>query len=428
MDKFIIRGGNQLEGNVKVEGSKNAALPILAASLMADDICHILNIPYIDDIVTMDELLRELGAKVTLPTKDSLIIDSRQITLKRPSEELVHKLRASYYFLGALLGKFGHAEVAFPGGDAIGIRPIDIHINGLKALGAEIKIEHGIVIAHADKLIGSEVDTETSVGATINIMLAAVKARGMTTIINAAREPHVVDTANFLNMMGARIKGAGTDKIRIYSVEKLHGCEYTTIPDQIVTGTYMMAVAATGGKVRIEGVIPKHMEALSVKLLEMGVMVVSHDDQITVTSEKRLRSTRVITKVYPGFATDFQALMSTILTAANGVSSVTETIFESRFRHLEQLSHMGAKVNIQDRIANITGMDRLSGAKVVATDIRAGASLVIAGLMAEGVTEITDVYHIDRGYMDIVEKLKNIGADIERVSDDVNNERIHLIK
>ena len=427
MDKFKIRGGVPLNGRVRIEGSKNATLPIMAASLLADDVCTIGNVPYIEDVITMEALLRGLGLKINRITPDTFEIDSRSPVIHIPDEILFHKMRASYYLLGALLGRYGEATIYYPGGCSIGPRPMDYHFKALEAMGAEFSVEHGIIKAMAKHLEGATVFVDYSVGATLNVMLAAVLADGITIIENAAKEPHIVDTSNFLNLMGASIKGAGTDRIRIYGVDKLHSCEYTVIPDQIATGTYMLAGAATGGTLRVEGVIPKHMEALMAKMLEMGIDVTNDDDSITVCRKSKLRAINLKTSVYPGFPTDLQQPISSLLCVADGTSIITETVFDARFKHLDQLSRMGAKVKSQDDSAFITGVSKLTGARVEASDLRAGAALVIAGLIAEGVTEIEQVCHIDRGYMDIVSNLRAAGADIVRIGDNQAEGRIQAV-
>ncbi|MDN5277036.1 MAG: UDP-N-acetylglucosamine 1-carboxyvinyltransferase [Clostridiales bacterium] len=418
MEKLVIRGGKRLIGSVKVSGAKNAAVAVIPAALLTDETCVIDNLPYIDDVIMLAEILKQMGAQVTLEPKGRITINAAGVSSCRADYELVRRMRASYYLLGALLGRFGRAEVAFPGGCEIGARPVDQHIKGFQALGADVSIGHGLIKAYAEKLVGNEVYLDVvSVGATINIMLAAVKAEGTTTIVNTAKEPHVVDVANFLNSMGANIKGAGTDTIKIKGVEKLHGCEYTIIPDQIEAGTFMIAAAATRGDVKITGVIPKHLEAVSAKLLEMGMYVEEGDDYVRVIGTGRPRKANIKTLPYPGFPTDLQQPMSVLLSVAEGTSIITENVWESRYRHVEELRRMGAVIKVEDRNAIIEGVEKLTGAQVEATDLRAGAALVIAGLIAEGVTEVTNVKHIDRGYERLEEKLRSLGADIERVSD-----------
>lgn len=427
MEKLVIRGGKRLIGSVKVSGAKNAAVAVIPAALLTDETCVIDNLPYIDDVIMLAEILKQMGAQVTLEPKGRITINAAGVSSCRADYDLVRRMRASYYLLGALLGRFGRAEVAFPGGCEIGARPVDQHIKGFQALGADVSIGHGLIKAYAEKLVGNEVYLDVvSVGATINIMLAAVKAEGTTTIANAAKEPHVVDVANFLNSMGANIKGAGTDTIKIKGVEKLHGCEYTIIPDQIEAGTFMIAAAATRGDVKITGVIPKHLEAVSAKLLEMGMYVEEGDDYVRVIGTGRPRKANIKTLPYPGFPTDLQQPMSVLLSVAEGTSIITENVWESRYRHVEELRRMGAVIKVEDRNAIIEGVEKLTGAQVEATDLRAGAALVIAGLIAEGVTEVTNVKHIDRGYERLEEKLRSLGADIERVSD--QNDKIARLK
>ena len=426
MEKLRICGGKRLKGRVRVSGAKNAAVAILPAALLTEETCIIDHLPYIDDVKVLAEILSELGAEVKLDSNGKISIDAADIKEYRVHYDLARRMRASYYLLGVLLGRFGKAEVSYPGGCEIGTRPIDQHIKGFEALGAKVELEHGVIKAYADKLVGNEIYLDVvSVGATINIMLAAVKAEGVTTIVNAAKEPHVVDVANFLNRMGANVKGAGTDVIRIKGVDKLYGCEYTIIPDQIEAGTFMIAAAATGGDVIVDNVIPKHLEAVTAKLLEMGVEVIEGEDSIRVIARGRPRKVNIKTQPYPGFPTDLQQPMSALLTIAEGTSIITENVWESRFKHLEELARMGAKVKIEDRIAIIEGVDHLTGAPVVASDLRAGAALVIAGLIARGVTEISNVKYIDRGYEKIEEKLVRLGADICRVD---SNGEIHRLK
>lgn len=416
MEKLLIRGGKNLAGSVCVSGAKNAAVGILPAVLLTDEICVIDNLPYIDDVIVLADILSELGAKVALDPAGRITIDPSHVETYSADYNMVKRMRASYYLLGVLLGRFGRAEIALPGGCEIGERPIDQHIKGFEALGANVNIEHGVIYAEADKLIGNEIYLDVvSVGATINIMLAAVKAEGTTTIVNAAKEPHIVDVANFLNTMGGNIKGAGTDVIKIKGVDKLNGCEYTIIPDQIEAGTFMIAAAATGGDVTIKDVIPKHLEAITAKLLETGVKVVEGDDYVKVISEGRPRSVNLKTLPYPGFPTDLQQPMTVFLSTADGTSIITENVWEARYKHVAELTKMGANIKVKDRIAVIEGVESLTGAQVTATDLRAGAALIIAGLIADGVTEIGNIGHIDRGYEKIEQKFIKLGADIERV-------------
>ncbi len=419
MEKLRIFGGNALSGVVGVSGAKNAALAILPAALLADGPCIIDNLPDIDDVLVLAEILEELGARVEKIAPNKLRIDSTHVEGFCAPHDMVKKMRASYYLLGVLLGKFGKADVAFPGGCEIGARPVDQHIKGFEALGAKVDIEHGVIKASALVLTGNEIYLDVvSVGATINIMLAAVKARGTTTIVNAAKEPHVVDVANFLNSMGANVKGTGTDIIRIRGVEKLSGCEYTIIPDQIETGTFMIAAAATAGDITITDVIPKHLESVSAKLLEMGMDVTEGDDYIRVRGIRRPRKVNIKTLPYPGFPTDLQQPMSVLLSVADGTSIINESVWENRFKHVEELQRMGANIKVEDRIAIVEGVPFLTGAPVTATDLRAGAAMVIAGLIADGITEIENVSFIDRGYERIEYKLAGLGAKIMRVSED----------
>ncbi len=415
----MIRGGNRLTGTVKVSGAKNAAVAILPAALLTDETCVIENLPYINDVTVLAEILSELGAKVALDPVGRIIIEPYYVNKYKADYKMVKRMRASYYLLGALLGRFGRAEIAFPGGCEIGVRPIDQHIKGFEALGANINIEKGVIYAEADKLVGTEIYLDVvSVGATINIMLAAVRAEGITTIVNAAKEPHVVDVANFLNNMGSNIKGAGTDVIKIKGVEKLHGCNYTIIPDQIEAGTFMIAAAATGGDVTVDKVIPKHLEAVTAKLLETGMKVVEGDDYVRVIGMGLPRCVNLKTLPYPGFPTDLQQPMTVFLSVADGTSIITENVWESRYKHVAELRKMGANIKTEDRIAIIQGVESLTGASVSATDLRAGAALIIAGLMAEGLTQVDNLEHIDRGYERIEQKFIKLGADIERATVD----------
>jgi UDP-N-acetylglucosamine 1-carboxyvinyltransferase len=417
MDKLIINGGKELFGSVDIGGAKNAAVAILPAAIMAsENVCVIDNIPEIEDIQCEERIMESLGCKITR-VKDSVTIDSTTLVNLNANTEDVRNMRASYYLIGALLGRFKKARVDLPGGCPIGVRPIDQHIKGFEALGANVKIEHGTVIVETDRLIGTNIYFDVvSVGATINVMLAATLAEGITVLENAAKEPHVVDVANFLNTMGANIKGAGTDVIRITGVEKLTGCNYSVIPDQIEAGTYMIAAAACGGCVTVNNVIPKHLESISAKLVEMGAEVIEQDDSVTVKSNKTVKGVNIKTLPYPGFPTDVQQPMSTILCTAKGRSIINESIWESRFKHIDELKKMGACVKVEGRVAIIDGVSKLTGAIVKATDLRAGAAMVIAGLIAEGTTEVTSIEHIDRGYPHIENKFKALGADIRRES------------
>lgn len=416
MEKLVINGGNELFGSVSINGAKNAAVAILpAAILAAKDNCIIDNVPDIEDIKSLETILRYLGCKVEKGC-NTINIDSSNIVTTDATIPEVRSMRASYYLLGALLSRFKKARVELPGGCPIGDRPIDQHIKGFEALGANVTIEHGAVNITADRLIGTTIYFDVvSVGATINIMLAAVLAEGVTVLENAAKEPHVVDVANFLNTMGAKVKGAGTDVIKITGVEELVGCNYSVIPDQIEAGTYMVATAACGGEVEIKNVIPKHLESISAKLVEMGVEVDEHDDSVTIRSNKELKGVNIKTLPYPGFPTDVQQPMTVLLSIAEGRSIVNESIYECRFKHMDELKKMGGTAKIDGRIAIIDGVKNLSGAKVKATDLRAGAALVIAGLVAEGITEVEGIEHIDRGYPYIEEKFKALGADIKRI-------------
>ena len=420
MSYYIINGGHRLEGAVSVGGAKNAALAIIPAAILCGEPCVIENLPYIDDVRVMTELLSQIGAKTEFSSNGVLCIDPSGINNVCVTFDMVNSLRASYYLLGALLGRYGHAEVSFPGGCPIGQRPIDQHIKGFKALGAEVEIENGIVKAKADKLVGSEIYLDiASVGATINIMLAAARADGITIINNAAKEPYIVDVANFLNMMGASVKGAGTDIIRINGRKQLHGCNYAIIPDQMEAGTFMIAAAATGGDVIINNVIPAHLDAISAKLMETGATVREgndgHDFYVRVSSSRRLRSVNIKTLPYPGFPTDLQQPMMALLSTAEGTSLVMETMFEERFNHVNGLNRMGANISVSSRTALVQGVKRLMGAQLQVTDLRAGAALVIAAMMADGKSKVENIHYIDRGYEHFEHKLCGLGADIVRL-------------
>lgn len=422
MASYIINGGNRLEGSVTVSGAKNAALAIIPATILAGESCRLENLPCIEDVTMLEQILLKIGAAVESTQDGSMRIDPRGINNYHVTFDMVSKMRASYYLLGALLGRYGHAEVALPGGCAIGQRPIDQHIKGLRALGAEVFIERGIVKAKAKELKGADIYLDmASVGATINIMLAAVAARGQTIISNAAKEPHVVDTANFLNMMGAQVKGAGTDIIRINGGMRLHGCTYAIIPDQIEAGTYMIAAAATRGDVVLNNIIPTHLEAISAKLMESGVTVFEGDDgrefYMRVSCDNRPRAVNIKTLPYPGFPTDLQQPMMAMLAKADGNSFVVENIFESRFNHVSELQRMGANITINGRTAIVEGIPNLTGAPLYATDLRAGAALIVAALSADGQSEIHNIEYIDRGYEFIEQKLRALGADITRVDE-----------
>ncbi len=414
VEKLFINGEKRLTGDIQVCGGKNTSLPVLSAALLCDEPVSIENLPDIEDVSDLLELLRRLGARVQV-SGHTAIIDPTTVTKTKPSPDLCRHMRGSYYLLGALLGKARQGTIPYPGGCEIGVRPIDQHIKGLRALGAEIDDRYGVVDAKTTGLVGTEIFFDfVTVGGTINIMLAAVRAEGNTVIYNAAKEPHVVDTANFLNSMGARIRGAGTDVIRIRGMERLHSCTYTVIPDQIETGTLMIAAAATQGDVAVHGCIPAHMESLTAKLLEMGVRVDEEDDVIRVRSLGGHRAVNIKTQAYPGFPTDLQQPMSALLTTAVGTSTVIETIFDKRFKHLNEMVRMGARAHISDWMTVIEGTPRLTGAPVDASDLRAGAALVIAGLMAGGTTEIGNPEFIDRGYEKLEERLRTLGADIRR--------------
>lgn len=415
-ERMLITGGHPLEGVVRVSGGKNTAVAVIPATLLCDEPCTIENLPDIDDVQVLSNILQTLGAKVTYVPGSFMTVDPRPAEGRKVSYQDARKLRASYYLLGALLGRCGEAEVPYPGGCRIGLRPIDQHLKGFASLGAQTEEIGGMYHIRAEELVGSDVFFDVvTVGGTINVMLAAVKAKGTTIIYNAAKEPHVVDLANFLNSMGAKVKGAGTDVIRIKGQERLHTTTYAVIPDQIETGTLMIAAAATRGDVVISGCIPTHMEALTAKLLEMGIRVSDSDDAIRVrTPSSGLRAVNIKTQVYPGFPTDLQQPMSALLTTARGTSVIQETIFENRFRHMGELSRMGARVRIMDRTAIVEGVEELHGAPVTTTDLRAGAALLVAGLMARGVTEIYELEYIDRGYEHIEQKLCSLGAAIHR--------------
>ena len=419
-EKLRIHGGVRLEGEVAVSGGKNATLAIIPAALLADSPSTIENIPDINDVHVVLDMIRWLGARVEFEN-NTVWIDPRTVDKYNPPYELASRMRASYYLAPVLLGVFKRAEVPLPGGCDIGARPIDQTVKGMSTLGANIRTLGGVIVADADELIGSDIFLDMpSVGATVNSMLTAVSASGMTCIHNAAKEPHIVDLANFLSSMGASVKGAGTDVIRIRGGRHLHGTNYTVIPDQIETGTLMIAAAATAGDVTITGAIPTHMEALSAKLLEMGVNVTTEDDRIRVRSNGSFRAVNVKTQGYPGFPTDLQQPLSALLTVANGTSIVTETLFESRFRFLDELRKMGASVRVIETTAIISGVENLVGARINATDLRAGAAMVIAALMAEGVSEIGGVSYILRGYEHFDDKLRALGAEIEHLK--ISNE------
>ncbi len=418
---YSISGGNRLEGTVTISGAKNAAVAIIPAAVLAGECCVLENLPHIKDVDSLGRILTRLGAKVDFTSGDCMRIDPSTISTAEATFPEVSSMRASYYLLGAMLGRYGHAEIALPGGCELGPRPIDQHLKGMRALGAKIVYdrERAIVRATATKLVGAEIFFDmVSVGATINVMLAACRAEGMTVLSNVAKEPHVVDVANFLNMMGASVKGAGTDVIRISGRKNLRGCGYATIPDQIETGTFMIAAAATHGDVVIKNVIPTHMEAISAKLMESGARVIDGDDGrdffIRVVMDERPRPVNIKTMPYPGFPTDLQQPMMAYLAGASGTSTIIENMFENRFNHVRELKRMGADISVRGRTARVSGKERLRGAEVSASDLRAGASLVIAGLAAQGTTALHDIEHIDRGYEYLDAKFNALGAKIER--------------
>ena len=416
MNRLIINGGKALKGSIEINGAKNAAVAILPAAILASKgECIIDNVPDIADVHCLERIIRSLGCNVEKLDNNTLKINAEEIKTVEACGNDVRKMRASYYFIGALLARFKEAKVELPGGCPKGVRPIDQHIKGFEALGAKVSIEHGAVNIMAEKLIGTNIFFDVvSVGATINLMIAATLAEGTTVLENAAREPHVVDVANFLNAMGANVKGAGTDVIRIKGVKELKGCNYSVVPDQIEAGTFMIAAAATRGDVTIQNVIPKHLESISAKLLEMGAKVEEGDDSVRVYVDGDLKGVNLKTAPYPGFPTDVQQPMCTLLSTAKGRSIIVETIWENRHKHVDELKKMGATIKVEGRSAIIDGVDRLTGAVVKATDLRAGAAMVIAGLISDGVTEITSIEHIDRGYPHIEEKFRMLGADIVR--------------
>ncbi len=427
MEQYIIKGGNPLVGEVEIGGAKNAALPILAASIMSDETVTIENLPDVNDINVLLEAIEGIGADVQRIDRHTVKVHGRGIGNFDIEYDYIKKIRASYYLLGALLGKYKRAEVALPGGCNIGSRPIDQHLKGFRALGAYVDIEHGKIIADAERLTGKHIYFDVvSVGATINVMMAAVMADGMTILENVAKEPHVVDVANFLNSMGANIRGAGTDVIKIRGVSRLHGTTYSIIPDQIEAGTFMFAAAATRGDVTVLNVIPKHLEATIAKLVEIGCEVEEFDDAVRVVSKGALRNTHVKTLPYPGFPTDMQPQIGVTLALCKGTSTITESIFENRFKYLDELARMGANVKIEGNSATIEGVAKFSGAQVSAPDLRAGAALVIAGLAAEGITLVDDIVYIQRGYERFEEKLKGLGAVIEKVSSERDIQKFRL--
>ena len=419
MKQYIIKGGRPLQGEVQIGGAKNAALGIIVAAIMADEPVLIENLPEVDDVKVLLDAIEGIGAIVERIDEHTVRINGAVINDVNVDDEYIRKIRGSYYLVGALLGKYKKAVVALPGGCQIGSRPIDQHLKGFEQLGATVTIHNGKIDAYAETLIGSHIYLDCpSVGATINIMMAACMAEGKTIIENPAKEPHIVDVANFLNSMGANIKGAGTDTIRIRGVERLHGSEYSIIPDQIEAGTYMIAAAATGGDVYIRNVIPKHLEAITAKLIEIGAKVEEYDDCVRVHSNGRMGYANVKTMPYPGFPTDMQPQMVTLLALSEGVSIVTETIFETRFKYISELRRMGSNINVEGNAAIITGVEGFTGATVSAPDLRAGAALVIAGLVADGFTTVEQIQSIERGYENFEDKIRGLGGFIEKVDDD----------
>ena len=421
MDKYIIHGGRPLQGEIAISGAKNAAVAIIPAVLLVDGVCRLENIPQISDVDMLLTILEGLGARIDRIDAATVEIDCTKVHFVDAPYELMRKIRASYYFIGSMRGRFGTAKTTMPGGCNFGLRPIDQHVKGMTAMGATIEIKEGFVYANTPdgKMHGAKVYLDkVSVGATMNIILAASMAKGRTVIENAAREPHIVDLANFLNSMGADVRGAGTDTVKVYGVDKLHGGTYSIIPDQIEAGTYMVACAAAGGEVRLKNVIPRHLECISAKLREMGVTVVDGEDSVVVRSNRRLRPVSVKTLPYPGFPTDMQPQISTALCLADGVSTITEGIYDNRYKYTLELHKMGADVKVDGATAVINGVRELTGARVAACDLRAGAAMVIAGLCASGETEITDIHYIERGYENFVGKLLSVGADIRLIRDE----------
>ena len=427
MEQYIMKGGNPLVGEVTVSGAKNAALGILTAAIMTDEDVLIENLPDVRDINVMLEAIEEIGAKVERVDRHTVQINASSIQEISVDDEYIRRIRASYYFIGALLGKYKSAQVPLPGGCNIGSRPIDQHLKGFRALGSDVRIEGGAVLVHAIDLVGSHIYLDVvSVGATINIMMAATLAEGLTILENVAKEPHVVDVANFLNSMGANIKGAGTDTIRIRGVKKLHGTEYSIIPDQIEAGTFMCAAAITRGDIMVKNVIPKHLEAITAKLLEIGCEVIEFDDAVRVVGKPAQRHTDIKTLPYPGFPTDMQPQMTVTLALVSGTSMVTESIFENRFKYVDELARMGSSIKVEGNVAVIDGVKRLTGAQVNAPDLRAGAALVLAGLAAEGITEVDEIGYIQRGYECFEEKLQGLGAVIEKVDSEKEARKFRL--
>ena len=430
MEQYVIKGGRPLEGEVTIAGAKNAALGILAAAVMTDQEVTIENVPNVRDTRVLLQAIQGIGARVRYIDEHTVAICGGTINPNTDlcvDDEYIRKIRASYYLLGALLGKYNHSQVALPGGCDIGARPIDLHIKGFEALGAHVDIANGMISVEADELIGSHIYMDViSVGATINVMMAAVMANGKTTIENAAKEPHIVDVANFLNSMGANIKGAGTDVIRIRGVKSLHGTTYSIIPDQIEAGTFMVAAAATRGNVLIKNVIPKHLEAITSKLTDIGATVIEYDDSVRVMCNKRLKATNIKTLPYPGFPTDMQPQMAVTLALSNGTSIVTESIFENRFKYVDELNRMGAKIKVEGNTAYIEGVEKFTSAQLSAPDLRAGAALVIAALAADGISQIDDIEYIQRGYEDFEGKLSALGAIIAKVDSERELQKFKL--
>ena len=427
MEQYAIKGGNPLVGEVEIGGAKNAALAILAAAAMTEETVVIENVPDLRDTAAMLEAMESIGIRIEKLDRHTVKINAGMIESLVVEDDSIKKIRASYYFLGALLGKFKKAEVALPGGCNIGLRPIDQHIKGFRALGADVRIERGLVITEADRLVGSHIYLDVvTVGATINIMMAAAMAEGQTIIENAAKEPHVVDVANFLNSMGASIKGAGTDVIRIKGVKALHGTEYAIIPDQIEAGTFMFAAAVTRGDVTVKNVIPKHLESISAKLIEIGCEVEESDDAVRVVASKPLTHTHVKTLPYPGFPTDMQPQITVALGLSKGTSIVTESIFENRFKYVDELTRMGANIKVEGNTAIIDGVPKYTGASITAPDLRAGAALVIAALAADGISTVDDIKFIERGYEDFHIKLSSLGAQIDKISTERDLQKFRL--
>lgn len=420
MEKYVINGGKPLQGEVEISGAKNAAVAIIPAALMVDGVCRIENMPQISDTDMLLTILTQLGAEVRMICPGTIEIDSRNVRFCDAPFELMRKIRASYYLIGAMLGRFGSAKTTMPGGCNFGVRPIDQHIKGMNALGAVVDVRNGFVYAEAEdgKLHGAKIYLDkVSVGATMNIILAATMAGGRTIIENAAREPHIVDLANFLNSMGADIRGAGTDTVKVKGVERLHGGSYSIIPDQIEAGTYMVAAAATGGEVLVKNVIPKHLECISAKLRETGTIVQEYEDSVLVKGNGHLRKANIKTLPYPGFPTDMQPQITTVLALASGTSTVTEGVWDSRYRYVGELTRMGAQIRVEGRTAIVEGVEKLTPANIQAYDLRAGAAMLIAALAADGVSEITNVQYIERGYEDIIGKLRALGAKIDCVEE-----------